>query len=147
MLTSVYMQHEEIEALLDSRGNPMMEERLEFPLVLPPRFQQQYRFLRDATYENARKKISKSEYTSSLSIDPDHPPEKRRRRPPAKWTDDDLPQIMPSAERASAAVPAVPDDFPKADDAASQSQNSFCAVSIDNIPDNGEINHPKQAFH
>ncbi|KAL1468968.1 hypothetical protein MTO96_041133 [Rhipicephalus appendiculatus] len=26
MLTSVYMQYEEIEALLDSRGNPMMEE-------------------------------------------------------------------------------------------------------------------------
>ena len=67
-----------------------------------------------ATYENARKKISKSEYTSSLSSDPDHPQEKRRRRPPTKWTDDDdLPQIMPSAERASAAVPAVPDDFPQ----------------------------------
>ncbi|KAL1469884.1 hypothetical protein MTO96_040801 [Rhipicephalus appendiculatus] len=67
-----------------------------------------------STYENARKKISKSEYTSSLSSDPDHPPEKRRRRPPAKWTDDDdLPQIMPSAERASAAVPAIPDDFPQ----------------------------------
>ncbi|KAL1416276.1 hypothetical protein MTO96_028109 [Rhipicephalus appendiculatus] len=67
-----------------------------------------------STYENARKRISKSEYTSSLSSDPDHPPEKRRRRPPAKWTDDDdLPQIMPSAERASAAVPAIPDDFPQ----------------------------------
>ncbi|KAM7290711.1 hypothetical protein ISCGN_027308 [Ixodes scapularis] len=68
-----------------------------------------------ATYEQARKKLERSQYTSELSSDSDGPQGKRMWRPPSQWSQSDEEPVRHKPTKAAPRkVPAVPADFPQA---------------------------------
>lgn len=69
-----------------------------------------------ATYEQARKKLERSQYTSELSSDSERPQGKRKRRPPPQWSQSDEESVRHKPTKAAPRkVPAVPADFPQGD--------------------------------
>ncbi|KAM7294358.1 uncharacterized protein ISCGN_023864 [Ixodes scapularis] len=67
-----------------------------------------------ASYDEARRKLDKSQYTSDLASE-DEPPQKRRRTPATRWdpTDDTCSSLW-SEDSAGTLPPEVPTDFPQA---------------------------------
>ncbi|KAK8758705.1 hypothetical protein V5799_003663, partial [Amblyomma americanum] len=63
-------------------------------------------------YELARRKLDKSQYTSELSSDGE-PPQKRTRRPPQAWSEDEVSDTPTTKVPYRENVPSVPHDFPQ----------------------------------
>lgn len=70
-----------------------------------------------ASYDEARRKLDKSQYTSDLASE-DEPPQKRRRTPATRWdpTDDTCSSLW-SEDSAGTLPPEVPTDFPQGETA------------------------------
>ncbi|KAM7295664.1 uncharacterized protein ISCGN_025161 [Ixodes scapularis] len=67
-----------------------------------------------ATYEQARRKLERSQYTSELSSDSESPQRKRMRRPPPQWSQSDEEPVRHKPTKAAPRkVPAVLADFPQ----------------------------------
>ncbi|KAK8770602.1 hypothetical protein V5799_012932 [Amblyomma americanum] len=65
-----------------------------------------------ATYDKARKKLERSQYTSELGSDSETPNRKRIRRPPPQWLMDKDTGLAP-AKKMRRRIPAVPSSFPQ----------------------------------
>ncbi|KAM7314228.1 uncharacterized protein ISCGN_004013, partial [Ixodes scapularis] len=91
-----------------------------------------------ATYEQARKKLERSQYTSDLSSDNEMPPGKRVRRPPPQWSESDAdPAPARPTKKVQRRVPTVPSDFPQAmvSSVQMQSSSSTGSENAGNLPD------------
>ncbi|CAN7988821.1 unnamed protein product [Ixodes hexagonus] len=96
-----------------------------------------------ATYEKARKRLERSQYTSDLSSDAEMPQGKRARRPPAQWSESDAdPAPARSTKEVQRRVPTVPGDFPQAMVSSVQKQGGSSTESENagNLPD-----HPRSS--
>ncbi|KAM7282033.1 uncharacterized protein ISCGN_002189 [Ixodes scapularis] len=90
-----------------------------------------------ATYEQARKKLERSQYTSELSSDSERPQGKRKRRPPPQWSQSDEESVRHKPTKAAPRkVPAVPADFPQGlFTAASKEGSSSAGRQSSSVPD------------
>ncbi|KAM7282031.1 uncharacterized protein LOC115316529 [Ixodes scapularis] len=97
-----------------------------------------------ATYEQARKKLERSQYTSELSSDSERPQGKRKRRPPPQWSQSDEESVRHKPTKAAPRkVPAVPADFPQVSNtsfpglftAASKEGSSSAGRQSSSVPD------------
>ncbi|CAN7948195.1 unnamed protein product [Ixodes pacificus] len=90
-----------------------------------------------ATYEQARKKLERSQYTSELSSDSERPQGKRKRRPPPQWSQSDEEPVRHKPTKAAPRkVPAVPADFPQGlFTAASKEGSSSAGRQSSSVPD------------
>ncbi|XP_070389292.1 uncharacterized protein [Dermacentor albipictus] len=64
------------------------------------------------TYEHARKKLNDSQFHSDLASETEMPPLKRRRRPPAAWSNSDSEEDEGETATSQPRLPAIPNNFP-----------------------------------